>query len=179
MAIDNSDRGVYSRGLSVRARDCLAAGNGYVGIALGARSELTACTAAENLADGIVLGAHSRVEGCTARNNNEDGIEVSDNSRVLANVARENGTSGRGYMGIRVTGTRNRIEGNDATGNNDVGIGVSGAGNVIIRNCCAGNAVNFDIGSGNMSATIVLEMLGFNESRISDLDYGNVNFVLP
>ena len=56
--------------------------------------------------------------------------------------------------GVHVAGNDSRIEGNNCTGS-DRGIYVDAAGNIIIKNTCSGNTINWDIAIGNAVAPIV------------------------
>jgi parallel beta-helix repeat protein len=86
------------------------------------------------------------ISECSASFNTGNGIYASG-SHIVGNTCRGNGFSGDG-AGILVIFDESRIEGNNCT-NNDRGIDVDGAGNIIIRNTCSGNTVNWDIVAGN------------------------------
>ncbi len=184
VSLDNGGHGVVAASpgkrmmINVDAYSGYTAGNGGSGFVGEGACNLRNCVATENCGDGIIVGAGSRVQSCSAHGNVEDGIEVSDNCRVVGNVVRANGENGP-HAGIQVTGSHNRIEGNDATDNNNVGIGVADAGNVIIRNCCAGNQVNFSIAVGNILGSVTTPLMGRSDGRGGSADYGNVNFDLP
>lgn len=83
-----------------------------------------------------------------------DGISVTTGCLVTGNTARANGASGGTGAGIRATGADNRIEGN-LCASSDFGVWVSGAGNIIVRNTCSGNGVNWEIVSNNYYGVIV------------------------
>jgi len=72
---------------------------------------------------------------------------------VLANTCTQNGNSGDG-AGIHATGSDNRIEGNNCV-DADRGIDVDVGGNIIIKNTCAGNTINWSIAIGNSFGPIV------------------------
>jgi len=59
--------------------------------------------------------------------------------------------------GVHVAGNDNRIEDNNCLGGTtqDGGIDVDAAGNIIIKNTCSGNTINWDIAIGNAVAPIV------------------------
>lgn len=157
---------------------CSASANGGLGIRVGNGCTITACSTFSNVGPGIGTGAGSTITGCsanangsigivtsggctitqcTARANGGDGIRVSSGCVVLANTCANNGT-GDG-AGIRATGNDNRIEGNNCT-LADRGIDVDAGGNIIIRNTCSGNTVNWDIVAGNAYGPIVQTPVG-------------------
>jgi len=72
---------------------------------------------------------------------------------VLANTCSFNGNGGDG-AGIHATGSDNRIEGNNCTGA-DRGIDVDVAGNIIIKNTCSGNTINWTIVANNVVGPIL------------------------
>jgi len=72
---------------------------------------------------------------------------------VLANTCSFNGNGGDG-AGIHATGSDNRIEGNNCTVA-DRGIDVDVAGNIIIKNTCAGNTINWVIAANNVVGPIL------------------------
>jgi len=72
---------------------------------------------------------------------------------VLANMCSFNGNGGDG-AGIHATGSDNRIEGNNCTGA-DRGIDVDVAGNIIIKNTCSGNAIDWTIVANNVVGPIL------------------------
>ena len=184
LSIGNAGHGVVAQNqgsrimTNVDAYGTTCSGNGGSGFVVEGACNLRNCIATDNNADGIDVAAGSRIQDCSAHGNGANGIEVSDNCHVVGNVVRANGETGP-HAGIQVTGSHNRIEGNDATGNNNVGIGVADAGNVIIRNCCAGNQVNFSIVVGNISGSVTTPLMGRSDGRGGSADYGNVNFDLP
>jgi len=78
---------------------------------------------------------------------------VTINCAVLANACSFNGNGGDG-AGIHATDSDNRIEGNNCTGA-DRGIDVDVAGNIIIKNTCAGNTINWVIAANNVVGPIL------------------------
>jgi parallel beta-helix repeat protein len=72
---------------------------------------------------------------------------------VINNACSVNGNGGDG-ANIHVTSTDNRIEGNSCTGA-DRGVDVDAAGNIIVRNTCSGNTINWDIVANNYYGPIV------------------------
>jgi len=94
------------------------------------------------------------VTDCTARLNNGDGIQVDGDCRVTDNTCESNGFGAGSGAGIFAPGGDNRIEGNHCT-DNDRGIDVDVAGNIIIRNTCASNAINWMIAANNYYGPII------------------------
>jgi len=184
LSVGNGGHGVMAQNQGARmmtnvdAYGTTCSGNGGSGFVGEGACNLRSCIATENTGDGIDVAAGSRVQGCSAHGNGNNGIEVSDNCHVVGNVAQANGETGP-HAGIQVTGSHNRVEGNDATDNNNVGISVADAGNVVIRNCCAGNQVNFSIVVGNISGSVTTPKMEGTDGRGGGADYGNVNFDLP
>jgi len=93
------------------------------------------------------------VTGCTASFNTGDGIQVIGDCRVTDNTCDFNGNGGDG-AGIHATGGNNRIEGNNCT-SADRGIDVDLASNIIIRNTCSGNTINWTIAANNVVGPIL------------------------
>jgi len=131
---------------------CTALSNGGDGIRASAGGTVTGCTASFNTADGINAGGGSTVTGCTAYANTGDGIEVTNDCRVTDNTCDSNGI-GDG-AGIHATSSDNRIEGNNCT-DADRGIDVDLAGNIIIKNTCSGNVINWTIAANNVCGPIL------------------------
>ena len=131
---------------------CTASSNGGNGISTSAGSTVTGCTASSNTGDGISTASSSTVTGCTASTNTGDGIEVTNDCRVTDNTCDSNGI-GDG-AGIHATSSDNRIEGNNCT-DADRGIDVDLAGNIIIKNTCSGNVINWTIAANNVCGPIL------------------------
>ena len=104
---------------------------------------------------GIAVGDHGLVTDCSSGSNAGDGIRVQSECIVRGNVSTENGAGGGIGAGIHVVGLGGRIEGNACTAS-EVGIDVDAANNVIVRNTCSANTVNWEIVPSNAVAPIVL-----------------------
>jgi len=131
---------------------CTASFNTADGINAGGGSTVTGCTASSNGGNGISTASSSTVTGCTASTNTGDGIEVTNDCRVTDNTCDSNGI-GDG-AGIHATSSDNRIEGNNCT-DADRGIDVDLAGNIIIKNTCSGNVINWTIAANNVCGPIL------------------------
>jgi parallel beta-helix repeat protein len=79
---------------------------------------------------------------------------VSSQCIVSSNTCSFNGNGAGDGAGIHAISTDNRIEGNNCTGA-DRGIDVDGTGNIIIKNTCSGNTVNWTIVASNAYDPIV------------------------
>lgn len=180
VASNNVQTGIEASGAAAVVRGCTAALNGIHGIAAHNGATVSECGAFDNSAVGILASAGSTVAGCTSMRNATDGIEVDVRCRVVGNTCNENGLGGDG-AGINALGAGNRIEGNHCT-NADRGIDVDGILNVVVRNTCAGNSVNWSIVAGNAVAPIV--QASVNNAPINGSTYsgslgstdGNANF---
>ena len=171
-AYDNGDTGIRAgSGSTVIA--CTASGNTENGTFVGSGCTVSACTAFSNPGDGIfanngctisgctvyansfrgIACNGSTVCGCTASFNNGNGISADSDCLIIGNNCDSNGISGDA-AGIRVNFSNNRIDGNNCT-DCDRGIDVGSAGNIIIRNTCAGNATNYAIAANNRYGPIV------------------------
>jgi len=157
-AYSNNGNGIFA-GSGSTVTGCTAYLNGELfftanGIRAGSGSTVTGCTAHSNTGDGIFASSGSTVTGCTARLNNGDGIQVDGDCRVTDNTCESNGFGAGSGAGIFAPGGDNRIEGNHCT-DNDRGIDVDVAGNIIIRNTCASNAINWMIAANNYYGPII------------------------
>ncbi len=129
--------------------------NSRSGIDVGSGSMVLGCSAHSNTLDGIIsAGDGVSIAECSVRENLSDGIQVANDSRVVGNVCDSNGVGASDGAGIHVTGSDNRIEGNNCT-DADRGIDVDVAGNIIIRNTCAGNTTDWDIVANNIFGPII------------------------
>jgi len=152
-AHSNTGDGIFaSSGSTVTG--CTAHSNTRDGISAGSGSTVAGCTARVNTGDGISAGEGSTVTGCTARLNNGDGIQFDSDCRVTDNICESNGFGAGSGAGIFATGGDNRIEGNHCT-DNDRGIDVDGAGNIIIKNTCSGNTIDWTIVANNVVGPIL------------------------
>ncbi|MCA9293886.1 MAG: right-handed parallel beta-helix repeat-containing protein, partial [Phycisphaerales bacterium] len=150
VASDNGGYGIYlSQGTIL---NCVTRGNTTSGIRTGGGT-ISGCYASQNLQHGIE-GNSCVITDCVAASNTGDGIEVSSFSIVRGNTCTFNGLNSGDGAGIRVSFNDNRIEGNNCT-QADRGIDVNGSGNVIFRNTCADNTVNWDIAANNIFGAIV------------------------
>jgi parallel beta-helix repeat protein len=93
------------------------------------------------------------VADCTARFNTLDGIRCFSDCVIRGNTCALNG-SGSDGAGIHATSSNNRIEGNNCT-SADRGIDVDAAGNIIIRNTCADNTIDWVIAANNVVGPII------------------------
>jgi hypothetical protein len=150
-ANNNGNAGISASGASIT--NCTAAGNTGNGFNNGSGGSTTACVAASNGGNGINSG-YGTVSNCTARLNTLNGIVADSHTSVLNNTCSSNGLSNGNGAGILVTGTDNRIEGNNCLFA-DRGIDVNGIGNVIVRNTCSGNSINWSIDVGNVLGPIL------------------------
>ncbi len=132
---------------------CVASGNGDSGISAGSAAVVSNCSAVDNGTDGITANG-AVIIGNVARNNDSDGISVAHQCVVINNMCYDNDQGAGGGAGIRVSGGDNRLEGNNCSAQ-AVGIDVGTAGNIIIRNTCAGNTNNWDIVANNYYGPIV------------------------
>ncbi len=127
--------------------DNIAAGfDGFEG------NTITACTAYRNGTFGIGTARGSTVTDCSSHSNQTDGIRVVNQCLVRSNTCANNGEADG--AGIHATSTDNRIEGNICIGA-DRGIDVDAAGNLIIRNSCSGNTINWVIVANNVCGPIL------------------------
>jgi len=133
---------------------CTARSNTGNGIAAGLGSTVAGCTARLNTGNGIVAGNGSTVAGCTAASNTGNGIQVDSDCRVTDNTCESNGFGVSSGAGIHATGGDNRIEGNNCV-DADRGIDVDAAGNIIIKNTCSGNTINWSIVANNVVGPIL------------------------
>jgi len=134
--------------------NCSAYQNTGTGISTGLGSTVSNCTASANGGDGISASDGSTVADCTAQFNNLDGIRCSVSCVIRSNTCSTNGFGGGVGAGIRATSTDNRLEGNTCTGA-DRGIEVEFSGNIIIRNICSGNDIDWIIAANNVYGPII------------------------
>ena len=152
-AFGNTGNGI-STGDGSTVTGCTARSNTGNGIAAGLGSTVAGCTARLNNGNGIVAGNGSTVAGCTAASNTGNGIQVDGDCRVTDNTCESNGFGTGTGAGIYATGGDNRIEGNNCV-DADRGIDVDGNGNIIIKNTCSGNTLNWDIATDNYYGPII------------------------
>ncbi|MFM9958014.1 MAG: right-handed parallel beta-helix repeat-containing protein [Phycisphaerales bacterium] len=134
--------------------ECDATGNFTNGIQGGASVRVVNSTARRNTLDGITVGVGSTVSGCTATENTTNGIRGLSSCVIRGNTCAGNGAGAGSGSNIRVEGADSHIEANVCTGA-DRGIEVIAAGNLIIRNTCANNGVNWTIAANNSYGPII------------------------
>ena len=165
-----------SSGPRSRIRDCTASNNSQDGISSGTDSVVSGCITEFNTLDGIIVSTVGVVSDCASRFNNGIGIRVNAlgfstiercsvtengldsilggrNMRIVDNVSAFAGRVGAGAA-IHVTSNDNYIAGNLCTAS-DIGLDVDVSGNLIVRNSCSGNTVNWDIVANNVVGIIV------------------------
>jgi hypothetical protein len=126
--------------------------NNADGIWAASGSTVTACSATENTGNGIIAGYGCTLSGNTARANKLDGIRFNSSCGVTGNTCDFNGNGGDG-AGLHALGQAARIEDNHCIAN-DRGIDVDADRNVIIRNTCGFNTVDYDIVANNKVGVI-------------------------
>lgn len=147
-AANNGDHGFWV-GNDSRVTDCTAIDNGGIGFNVFFYSALSGCVATGNAGDGFFTGGAVTISDCVAGNNDGDGIEAASFSMITNNVCYSNTEAG-----IRVDGEDSRVESNTCT-INARGILVEDPGNLIIRNNCSGNTINYEIVANNRYGPIV------------------------
>ncbi|MCC6230854.1 MAG: right-handed parallel beta-helix repeat-containing protein [Phycisphaerales bacterium] len=151
-------------GSSSTIAECSVVGNGTgpgggSGILAGQTSMVRDCVADGNGSEtsptrhGIEVSSGATVAGCSVTRNKGDGIRASAQCLITSNKCVSNGEGGDG-AGIHITGTRNRVEGNQCDAS-DRGIDVDADENIIIRNTCTNNAINWDIAANNVFGPII------------------------
>lgn len=126
---------------------CSVQSNGGNGVSADTGVTVSNCSVFYNTATGISAYTACIVADNAVHGNTLDGIFVLNNCTVRGNSCTTNGNGGDG-AGIRTSSGDNRIEGNRCTGA-DRGIDVDGPRNIIIKNTCSGNTVNWTIVAGN------------------------------
>lgn len=132
--------------------NCSAYSNTGDGIGSINSSTVSNCSVANNAGNGIRIGSGCTITDCTVRENALDGVAFFDACLIRGNNCSFNGSTGNG-AGIHAYGTDNRIDGNNCIGA-DRGIQVDAGGNIIIKNSCSGNALNWAIASGNVCLVV-------------------------
>lgn len=172
-AIDNESIGIAT-GAGSTIADCAAYSNVGYGFNIGADSTvsnssarfnaghgfgafphctLSGCSAGENSQNGFSLSSGATVTNCAAAANCANGFEIDGESILLNNTASHNGDCAAG-AGIKVNGGHNRLEGNNCT-LADFGIQVIGPFNIIVRNTCAANSMNWSIQASNFYGPVM------------------------
>jgi len=134
--------------------NCSARQNSANGINASLGCTVTNCSATSNGGDGISASDGSTVADCTAQLNALDGIRCSVSCVIRGNTCSINGFGGGIGAGIHATSTDNRLEGNTCTGA-DRGIEVGFSGNIIIKNICSGNDIDWIIAANNIYGPII------------------------
>jgi len=151
-AFDNGDNGIVTARCCTVSQ-CSVYSNAFTGITTSVGSTIISCSSVEN-GSGIYCDSASTVADCTVQSNTGDGIVCTSNCVIRGNTCTSNGFASGDGAGIHATGSDNRIEGNNCTGA-DRGIDVDFTGNIIIRNTCSGNTINWEIAASNAVAPIV------------------------
>ncbi len=160
---ENAGDGIWSS-VGCTITTCSSLQNTGSGIAIGTGSTINGCTVYDNTGNGILAAAGSLINTCTVYGNTLDGIRVTSQCTILTNNCSGNGAGTGDGAGIHTTGTDNRIEGNTCIGANR-GIDIDAAGNIIIKNLCSGNTINWAIAIGNSFGPIVVA--GTNAAAVS------------
>jgi len=134
--------------------NCSAAQNSGDGIDTSSSCTVSNCSVSNNNEIGIDVGPYSMVAECTLRANSLDGIRCGGGCVIRSNTCSFNGSGTGDGAGIHATSTDNRIEGNNCT-SADRGIDVDFSGNIVIRNTCSGNTVNWVIVANNVCGPIL------------------------
>ena len=124
---------------------------GY-GIRGGTNTVLRDCVTINN-SSGIRVEQGSTVDRCVSSENAVHGIEATNACIISNNNCNLNGKIGDG-AGILILGTDNRIESNSCI-RADRGIDIAAAGNIIIKNTCSGNTLNWSIAANNIFGPII------------------------
>jgi hypothetical protein len=124
---------------------------GY-GIRGGLNTVVRDCVTVNN-ASGIRVEQGSTVDRCISSENAFNGIAATNACIIANNNCNLNGKAGDG-AGIIVTGTDSRIESNNSI-RADRGIDITAAGNIIIKNTCSGNTLNWSIAANNIFGPII------------------------
>ena len=152
-AYSNASNGI-SAGSANTVTNCAAYFSGANGFTTGSVCTVTNCAAYNSGTRGFLLSIGSTISACSAGNSGSDGIRCSTGCFIINNTCYASGIDDGDGAGVRATGGDNRIEGNNCTGA-DRGIDIDQVGNVIVRNTCAGNTVNYVIAVDNIYGAII------------------------
>jgi parallel beta-helix repeat protein len=141
-------------GIGCTISNCTTSNNGSSGMFGDIANTVVACTAYENALRGIRVGFGSTVVDCSARLNGEYGISCNGDCTIRGNTCSDNGTNATGGNIFASFDGDNRIEDNNCSGAFR-GIEVASTGNIIVRNTCAGNTLNYDIAANNRYGPII------------------------
>jgi len=179
-AFNNTGNGI-STSDACTITGCTAYQNTGNGISTFSGSTISNCTASFNNGNGISAFQGCTISNCTAQFNTRDGIRVISDCLVLATACSFNGNGGDG-AGIHATGSDNRIEGNNCI-NNDRGIDVDAVGNIITKNTCSGNVIDWTIVANNVVGPILdrrapasAAINGFSAPDSTGSTHPNANF---
>jgi len=142
---------LLNSGCSIRG--CSVAANLNDGIMVGHGAQISDCTVTANGGAGVRAGSGSEVRACVVSENVGDGIAAGGLCLIAENECVSNGLSGTG-ANIHVEGRRTRVEANHCT-QGAHGILVTNPQNIIMRNTCAQNGVNWSIVPDNAYGSIV------------------------
>jgi parallel beta-helix repeat protein len=152
-ADNNHAGGITASGGGCTITYCSVGSTTGNGITIGNSCTVTNCSAFSSSGSGISAGTGSTIAECTLRQNALDGIVCANQCVIRGNTCMDSGLSGDG-AGIHATGADNRIEGNNCT-LADRGIGVDLAGNIIIKNTCSGNTIDWVLVANNVFGPII------------------------
>ncbi len=175
-------RGI-SGGSGSNIADCTSYNNIGIGIALLLGGSATNCTSQINSIG--ISGTGCAITNCKVANCSSYGIEINEGTIAGCNVSfssldgirgnnaciiRDNevfacGQGANDGAGIHVLNSHNRIEGNNCT-DADRGIDVDGASNVIVRNTCSGNTINWTFVASNYYGPII-DRTGFASAAVN------------
>ena len=136
-----------------------SATNNTDGFNLSYGAVVSNCAAYSNNKDGFIAVSGCTILNCTARYNAAHGISCQSGCTIVGNTCTNNGNVTTDGAGIYVISYDNRIEGNNCSFA-DYGIRVASAGNIIIKNTCSTNTINWDIIAGNAYGPIVVTPYG-------------------
>ena len=134
--------------------DCTSSYNTGSGFSVENGSEVSGSTSAANSGSGFSAASNCTILNCNAYANAGDGIICNDDCLIRDNLASDNGYGAAFGSNIHVLGTDNRVESNNCN-TGDRGIDIDLSGNVVLRNTCSGNTINWDITPGNAVAPIL------------------------
>jgi parallel beta-helix repeat protein len=162
--------------------DCVSSDNTGTGIGGDNGWTITRCTALRNHGDGIAASGYSIISDCLSYVNYGNGIAVWGHCAVRGNSCLGNGYLTSDGAGILVQSSYNTVEGNTCIGA-DRGIDVDAARNVIFRNSCSSNTVNWSLAANNTygpiidrSAAATAAVSGNSAADASGSSHPNANF---
>lgn len=134
--------------------NCVSSNNSLDGFLLGSGTTMTGCTAYLNTGNGVQTNSGCTVTACTIYANTLDGIRVGTGCVVSNNTFMNNGFGAGNGANIHLISSANRIDGNNCVGA-DRGIDVDSTSNVIVRNTCRANTVNWDVAANNVIGPVL------------------------